>query len=89
MNISAEVPDPKSPLRKVGTRLYDEIRTRVESLASKLIESDTKKYGHLDATELTKDYMIAFAGAVALAEIYHAIWPIEQAEQTVRRLIGK
>lgn len=89
MNISAEVPDPKSPLRKVGTRLYDEIRKRVESLANELIESDRQKYGQLEADKLTNDYMITFAGAVALAEIYHAIWPIEQAEQTVRRLIGK
>ena len=89
MNISAEVPDPKSPLRKVGTKLYDEIRKRVEALANELIESDKKKYGQLDAKDLTNDYMTAFAGAVALAEIYHAIWPIEQAEQTVRRLIGK
>lgn len=89
INISAEIPEPTSPLRKVGTRLYDEIRKRVESLAEELIKSDARKYGHLDAKVLANDYMIIFSGAVALTGIYHAIWPIEHAEQTVQRLIGK
>jgi AcrR family transcriptional regulator len=89
MNISAEIPEPSNPLRKIGTKLYDEIRNRVEQLANELIESNTKKYGHLDASAITKDYMIIFAGAVGLMEIYHAIWPVEHAEQTMRRLIGE
>lgn len=89
MNISAEIPDPTNPLRKVGTRLYDEIRKRVETLAKELIDSNKKKYGHLDTNALANDYMIAFAGAVALAEIYHVIWPIEHAEHVIRRLIGE
>lgn len=89
MNISAEIPEANDPLRKIGTKLYDEIRNRVEDLAEELIESDTQKYGHLKVKELANDYMIAFAGAVALAEIYHAIWPIEHAELTLRRLIGQ
>jgi hypothetical protein len=33
--------------------------------------------------------MVAFTGAVALAAIYHAIWPVADALHTVRRLIGK
>jgi AcrR family transcriptional regulator len=89
MNIAAEIPDAKSPLRKAGTRLYDQIRNRVERLTGELIESNTKKYGHLDVLAVTNDYMSAFAGAVALAEIYHAIWPIENAVEAVKRLIGE
>jgi len=89
MNISAEVPDPNSPLRKVGTRLYDDIQKRVQELAEELIVSNNKKYGHLDAKLLTNNYMIAFAGAVALAEIYHAVWPVEHAVDTIKRLLDK
>lgn len=89
LNTASEIPDPSSPLRKVGTKLYDEIRARVEHLAKELIESDPKKYGGLNIKTLTDDYMIAFSGAVALAELYHAIWPIEQGVKTVRRLIGE
>ncbi|MEJ2142214.1 MAG: TetR/AcrR family transcriptional regulator [Gammaproteobacteria bacterium] len=89
MNIASEVPEPDSPLRKVGTKLYDEIRLRVEKLTSELIESNKEKYGHLDVDTVSKCYLVAFAGAVALAEIYHAIWPIHDAVNSVRRMIGE
>jgi AcrR family transcriptional regulator len=89
INMAAEIPDPKHPLRKVGKEIYDEMRARVETLAGELIASDPKKYGHFDAKELTKEYMVAFTGAIALAEIYHAVWPVADALKTVRRLIGQ
>ena len=88
LNMASETPDPKHPLRKVGTRIYDAARSRVETLTEELIASDAGKYGHLDAEELAAGYMVAFTGAVALAELYHAIWPVEDALKTVRRLIG-
>lgn len=89
INMAAEIPDPEHPLRKVGREVYDVVRARVETLARELIASDAKKYGHFDAKELTKEYMVAFTGAIALAEIYHAIWPVEDALNSVRRLIGR
>jgi AcrR family transcriptional regulator len=89
INIAAEIPDHKHPFRKVGRELYDLVWERVETLAKELIASDAKRYGHLDAKELTGEYMVAFTGAVALAAIYHAIWPVEDALNTVRHLIGQ
>ena len=89
LHAASEVPDPNHRLRKVGTRLYDEIRHRVEKLVEEFLASDIAKYGHLDAKTLANDYMVLFSGAVALAEIYHAIWPIEQAVETFERLIGE
>jgi AcrR family transcriptional regulator len=89
INMASEIPDPKHPLRKVGREVYDLVRTQVRTLAEELIASNARKYGHLDARELTSDYMLAFTGAISLAEIYHAIWPIEDALNTVRRLIGE
>jgi len=89
INMAAEIPDAKHPLRKVGREVYDVVRRRVEALANELIASDAKKYGRLDAKTLTSEYMVAFSGAIALAEIYHAIWPVEDALNTVRRLIGQ
>lgn len=88
LNAASEIPEPGSRLRKVGRKLYDEIRQQVRELAQELIESDAK-YSDFDADKLTEDYMVAFSGAVALAQIYHAIWPIEQAIESVDRLIGK
>jgi len=89
MNTASEVPDPDSRLRRVGTRLYDEIRFRVEGLAEELIASDAGKYGRLEVKTLANDYMIAFSGAVALAEVYHANWPIEHGVEAAKRLIGE
>jgi len=89
INIAAEIPDEKSPLRKVGTRLYDEIRLRIERLTEELIASDEEKYGHLDVKKVTEEYFMAFASATGLIGIYHAIWPAEQAINSVKRLIGK
>ena len=89
INIASEIPDQKSPLRKVGQEIYDYISSQVEPLAEELIASDKEKYGDLDAKKLTNDYMLLFIGAIAMAEIYHAIWPIEHALQTLRSLIGE
>ena len=89
INIAAEVPETKSPLRKVGTRLYDETRKRIEQITKELIDSDAKKYGHLDIKVVTREYFLAFAGATALTGIYNAIWPIEDAIKSVRSLIGE
>ena len=89
INMASEIPDPKHPLRKVGREVYDLVRTQVTALAEELIASNARKYGHLDASELSSDYMVVFTGAISLAEIYHAIWPIEDALNTVRRLIGE
>ena len=89
INMASEVPDPQSPLRQVGIRMYSTVRARVEQLSRELIDSDPEKYAHLDLQTLVEDYMLRFVGAIALAEIYHDIWPFEQAAQTVRRLVGE
>ena len=89
INLASEVPDFDSPLRQEGVRVYSEARRRVKALAEGLIASDPQRYAQLDADQLTDDYLLLFAGAVALAEIYHAIWPVERACEAARRLIGE
>ena len=89
INMAAEVPDSKHPLRKVGREVYDVMRSRVEVLSEELIASDFKRYGRFDATTLSREYMIAITGAIALAELYHAIWPVKDAMDSMRRLIGE
>lgn len=88
MNMASEVPDFADPMRKEGQKLYDEIRGRIIQLTKELIASDETKYAHLDVEELSKQYLIIFVGAVGLAELYHAIWPVEQALHSVRRLLN-
>ena len=89
LNMASEIPDNNSPLRKEGALLYDNIRQRVKETTIKLIDSDPKKYGHLDAESLTDQYMVIFSGTVALVELYHDMGPIQQGVDTMRRLIGE
>lgn len=89
VNIASEVPDFNSPLRNEGIKVYDGTRTRVEQVCKELVASESGEFQHLDALELSKDYMVIFTGTIALAEIYHAIWPVEHGENAVRRLIGE
>ena len=86
VNIASEIPDPKSPLRKVGMEAYSGIKLHIEELCHELVGSD-KRYKQLDPDKLAKDYLQIFAGAVALAELYHDIWPAQEAIETVARLI--
>ena len=83
-----EVPDVRSPLRHEGKRHYARIEALVRELAQELVESDSTRYGHLDAEALTKDCMTLFAGAIALTGIYKKQWPIRKGIEAVRRLIG-
>lgn len=84
----AEVPDPTSPLRRQGKRLYDGVRERMEKVTKELVLSDAKKYGHISPDELTDSFMLIFAGAIALSEIYHEDWPVKDGLRLLRRLIG-
>lgn len=88
INMVPEVPDVNSPMREEGQRHYDWARKQVRELAGELIDSDRKKYGHLDADEVTNSYMTYLAGAIALAGVYHELWPIRDGIAAVRRLVG-
>ncbi len=88
INMVPEVPDEKSPLRQEGLRHYDWARKQVRALAVELIASNKRKFGHLDAGVVTNAYMTHLAGAIALAGVYHELWPIRDGVAAVRRLVG-
>jgi len=87
LNMVAEIPDPESRLRRLGDQHYNMVSALVQSLAQKLIESDEKRYGGLNAKELAKDYMIILVGAIAMTEVYNDLWPVQHAITMVKRLI--
>jgi len=89
VNIASEVPDFKHPLRKEGLKVYDDAQNKMQQVSQELVDSNPKRYGHLDVEQLTNDYLLIFAGAISLAEIYHDVWPVRHAEQTLLRLIGE
>ena len=87
VNIASEVPDPTSPLRSIGMNVYSDVGKKIENTCKELIESSPEKYGHLNVKELTRSYVLIFAGAVALAELYHDIWPARDAAKAIKKLI--
>jgi len=89
VNIASEVPDFKHPLRKEGIKVYDDARNKMRMVCEELVDSDPKLYGHLNVEQLVNDYVLIFAGAISLAEVYHDIWPVKHAEQSLLRLIGR
>lgn len=88
VNIASEVPDPASPLRRVGMEAYKEISQCIEEVCRELVASD-EKYSHVDPESLAQDYLLIFVGAVSLAELYHDSWPAQQAIAAVARLIDQ
>jgi len=87
LNMVAEEPDVKSPLRKEGKKHYESLRALIRNLAVELIESDPQHYGNLDADAITDEYMVIIGGSIALAEVYHDAWPIRQGMDMVARLV--
>lgn len=87
LNMVAEEPNPQSPLRLEGMHHYQGLLRLIKQLANKLIESDPARYGKLNATMLTNDYMAILTGTVALVEIYHDTWPIRHGTDMVKRLV--
>lgn len=87
LNMVAEVPDPRDPLRKEAASLYKGLSKRVRQLAEELVASDPKRYGHLDLDQVTEAYLVAFMGGLALAAMYDDNWPVKRAVQIAENLI--
>lgn len=87
LNMVAEVPDAKSPLRQEGKLHYQSVRAFVRDLTVELIESDPQHYGQLDADRIADDYMVIIGGVIALTEVYHDTWPIRQGIDMVAHLV--
>lgn len=87
LNMVPEVTDAKHPIRKAGVKHYDGFKAVIGRLSKELIRSDKKKYGHLNATKLARDYVVVMTGAMQLTSLYHDIQPMAHGIQMVRQLI--
>lgn len=87
-NLTVEVSDPASPLRKEVIYHDDAFRSILRDLTRDLIASDKKKYGHLDLEETTDYYYLLVEGGIAAARNYNDMWPIRKARQALERYIS-
>jgi AcrR family transcriptional regulator len=88
LNMVAEIPDMRSPLRQEGKQHYTSLHAFIRELTTRLIDSDKQRYGKLNAGVVADDYMVIIGGAIALVEIHHDIWPVRHGIDMVSRLIG-
>ena len=68
-NMSAEVTDLKSPIRKEAKYHYEAFRAYIKDFIEELIKSDAK-YKKLDVQAVSDDYLLIIIGAFTNAEIY-------------------
>jgi AcrR family transcriptional regulator len=85
-NMAAEVPDTKNPIRKEAKLHYEAFRAVIRDMVDELVKSDAK-YKHLNVSDVAESFMLISIGALTNAEIYHDIWPYEEAERALRKLI--
>ncbi len=89
INMVPEVPEQDSELRKQGHLHYNWAQNLIKKLATELIDSDSKRFGHLNEKDLSDAYMTHLAGSIALAGVYNELWPIQSGIKAVRRLVEK
>jgi len=82
-NLTVEVLDPKSPLRKEVIYHDDAFRSILRDVSRDLIASDKKKYGRLEVEDLTDYYYLLVEGAIAAARNYNDAWPICKARKAL------
>lgn len=88
MNMVSEVPDKQSPLRKMAKKHYEVLGGLIAQLTQELIDSDPKRYRHLDVSAITDSYLVIVVGAIALSETSQNSKPASNGVEAVKTLIS-
>lgn len=86
-NMSAEVTDGKSPIRKEAKFHYEAFRAIIRDMVEDFVKSDPK-YKALDKQYVADQYMTTMIGALMNAEIYQDTWPYEHAQKAIKTLVA-
>jgi AcrR family transcriptional regulator len=87
LNISSEIIDHANPVRQESKNHYKAFRALVGRIMRELKAERGSAWKNRDAEKLADDYMLVFAGALAMAQIYHNPQSFLKAIDAVRRLI--
>jgi len=88
LNMVSEVPDKRSKLRKMAKKHYEVLGGLIAQLTQELIDSDPKRYRHLDVSGVTNSYLVIVVGAIAFSETSQDAQPSRRAVEAVKSLIG-
>jgi len=88
LNMVSEVPDKRSPLRKMAKKHYEVFGGLIAQLTQELIDSDPKRYRHLGVSAVTNSYLVIAVGAIAFSETSQDVRPSRRAVEAVKALIS-
>jgi len=88
LNMVSEVPDKRSALRKMAKEHYESLGGLITQLTQELIDSDPKRYRHLDVSGTTNNYLVIVVGAIAFSETSQDSQPSRSAVEAVKALIA-
>jgi AcrR family transcriptional regulator len=87
LNIASEIPDYTNPVRRESKNHYDTVRVLVGQLMKELKAERGDAWKGRDAERLADDYLLIFAGAMAMAPLYHDQQPFRDAISSAKRLL--
>jgi len=87
LNMASEIPDHGNPVRHESANHYRAVRSIVGVLMDELKAKRGKAWKNRKAAEVADDYMLLFAGALSMAQVYHHKSPIEEAIEAAKRLL--
>lgn len=88
LNLSVEITECAHPVREETRDHYTSIRALVGRLTNELKVERGAAWKGRDAEKVADDYVLIFAGALALGQVYHDPKPFRQSVDAVKRLLG-
>ena len=87
LNIASEIPSLNSKIRAEVVKHKDDLKLYLKQMISQLKDSD-KRYKNIDINKDVDMVYVLVEGAIVASQNYGHVWPIQAAEDVVRKLLN-
>ena len=87
LNIASEIPSLDSKIRAEVVKHKDDLKLYLKQMISQLKDSD-KRYKNIDINKDADMVYVLVEGAIVASQNYGQVWPIQAAEDVVRKLLN-
>jgi len=87
LNIASEIPSLDSKIRAEVVKHKDDLKLYLKQMISQLKDSD-KRYKNIDSNRDADMVYVLVEGAIVASQNYGHVWPIQAAEDVVRKLLN-
>ena len=87
LNIASEIPSLNSKIRAEVVKHKDDLKLYLKQMISQLKDSD-KRYKNIDINKDVDMVYVLVEGAIVASQNYGQVWPIQAAEDVVRKLLN-